>query len=235
MILAVLVLGGGCVNITEPKLNILVIAGGHSFDTTEFVNMFSSFPKYTFDTLMQPGANRLISSGEVDQYDVLVFYDMWSEIDSTEMEGYYRLLEKGKGMVFLHHSLASYQNWDEYKNIIGGKYIGETDGADSVLLSRYMHDLDLNVKISRADHPVVRNLEEFTIHDEAYNNIWIKKNAMIVLSTDHPESSESIAWVNTYGNSMIVYIMLGHDKNAYENESFKRLLRNAMVFVNKQK
>lgn len=30
--------------------------------------------------------------------------------------------QEGKGLVALHHCLASFQDWDEYPKIIGGRY-----------------------------------------------------------------------------------------------------------------
>ncbi len=213
----------------------MVVAGGHSFDTVEFVDMFKSFSKYTFDTIMQPRANRMIAEGRVGEYDLIVFYDMWPEIDSVTKAAYYNLLGSGKGMVFLHHSLASYQDWPEFQNITGGRYISQEASIDSGSWSTYKHDLDLEIKVTRSDHPVTRNVNDFTIHDEAYGNIFMKSDAMVVLTTDHPDCYKNVGWVNTYGNSMIVYLMPGHDKNAYANEQYRSLLRNSMVFVNKQK
>jgi len=227
--------GSGCNTIVKPKLNLMVVAGGHNFDTLEFVEMFRDFSNFTFDTVMQPRANRMIAEGKADLYDVLVFYDMWPDLDSAEKAGYYRLLDRGKGMVFLHHSIVSYQDWDEFQNIIGGKYWKPAPGLDSTRFSGYAHDLDLDIQVVRSDHPVTRGVKNFSIRDEGYSNISTKSDAMLVLRTEHPECSENIGWVNTYGNSMIVYLMLGHDKNAYQNEQYRTLLKNAIIFVNKQK
>ena len=100
--------GSGCNTIIKPKLSLMVVAGGHGFDTLEFIEMFSDFSNFTFDTVMQPRANRMIAEGKADKYDVLVFYDMWPDLDSAAKAGYYRLLDRGKGMVFLHHSLVPF-------------------------------------------------------------------------------------------------------------------------------
>jgi predicted oxidoreductase len=32
------------------------------------------------------------------------------------------MLEQGKGIVFLHHALASYREWAEYESITGGRF-----------------------------------------------------------------------------------------------------------------
>lgn len=222
-----------CRNYRNTKANVMVVAGGHSFDTTEFVEMLRSFSDYHVDTIMQPKANQMIANGEVDTYDVLVFYDMWSAINKREKAGFHRLLDNGMGIVFLHHSIASYQDWNEYTEIVGGKYHESGSTDDSTMYSTFMHDLDLYVKCSKTDHPVIRNIPDFNIHDEGYGNLEIKKDIRVLLTTMHPECSDTIGWVNTYKNSSIVYLMPGHDKQAYSNEQYRNLIKNAIAFVRK--
>ena len=224
-------IGNGCNSAPDDKLSVMVVAGGHSFDTLEFVEMFDSYFEFDIDTVMQPRANRLIGSDAVDDYDIIVFYDMWNSIDSTEKAGYYRLLDRGIGMVFLHHALGGYQQWDEFSKIIGGKYYMPGRNVDSSRYSTYKHDIEINIQVIRSDHPVTRNMADFTILDEGYGNIEVKDDVMVILKTDHEDCSENVGWFNTYGNSRIVYLMQGHDKHSYADENFITLLTNAMRFV----
>jgi len=232
---AILVAGlNGCNINTGKQLNVMVVAGGHSFDTTEFVEMFSAMDKITFDTVMQPRANRMIATGATGQYDVIVFYDMWPEADSAVRAGYQRLLERGIGMVFLHHALAGYQQWVEYANIIGGKYHTPKSYVDSSMYSSFQHDIEMDVTVVRSDHPVTRGEQDFSILDEGYGNIEVKNDVMVILTTDHPAASEKIGWVTTYRNSKLVYLMPGHDKQAYTNPNYRKLVANSIDFVYRQ-
>ncbi len=108
------------------KTRILLITGGHHFDTSEFFDLFADLSNYSIDTLSQPYANSLIGSGKADVYDVLVFYDSWQTISEAEKKGYLDLTERGTGLLFLHHSLVSYQEWDVFTNIRGGRYPNQT-------------------------------------------------------------------------------------------------------------
>ncbi len=54
--------------------------------------------------------------------DVLVLYDMWQPITDEAKSDFVARLKEGKGLVALHHCLASYQQWPEYAKIIGGQY-----------------------------------------------------------------------------------------------------------------
>ena len=207
-------------------LNILVITGGHDFDP-DFFKVFESFENINFDTLSQPAANRMYDSSLTNRYQALVFYDMTQEITEAERNSFISMLRKGMGIVFLHHSIVSYQNWDLFHDILGGKYYekGFPGGSPP---STYKHGLDLDIHIADTSHPVTRGLSDFSIHDEGYGKILVHNYVHTLLTTHHADCSEKIAWTNSFGNSRIVYIMLGHDAIAFRNPSFRKLVENAI-------
>lgn len=205
---------------------ILIITGGHDFEREAFFDMFNDMPDTEYTELFHPEANQVYDSSLLDQIDVLLFYDMVQEIGDLEKAAFIKLLEKGKGVVFLHHSLVSYQEWDEFENIIGGRYIlSDQEG------STYQHDVDMPVQIASKDHPITLGLKDFVIHDEVYGNFKVQPDVEPLLLTTHPESGELIGWTNSYGNSRIVYLQLGHDHHAYENPNFRLLLKQAIQWV----
>ena len=220
----------GCSGGKSRPLEVLLVTGGHNFDTTEFFHTFSQMKGIDITAIEQPEANAMIGRGDGLDYDAAVFYDMWREIDSSAMKGYLELTEKGVGLVFLHHSLVSYQGWDEFTNIIGGKYHQPGAESDSSQISGYAHDLDLKISVLPG-HPVTKDLSDFTILDEGYSNIEVLPDVEILLHTEHELSSPQMGWTHDYGNSHVVYLMLGHDKHAYENPAFQQLVRNAILYV----
>src|SRR5688500_19539610 len=70
----------------QQKIKVLVITGGHGFQREPFYEVFNSIPSITYDTLIQPQANALITSPEVNRYDVLVFYDLFDSISPAQQE-----------------------------------------------------------------------------------------------------------------------------------------------------
>ena len=216
------------------SLRILLFTGGHSFDKDAFFGMFFSLDNLSRDTLTQPFANQSLLSDSIDRYDVIVFYDMWQDISSGEKEAFLRLTEKGTGLLFLHHSLASYQEWDIFESIRGGKYYERGYDYAKEKLSGYRHDILMNVRITDPSHPVTLGMQDFEIHDEGYSNIGLFPGITPLLTTDHPDCSDTIAWTNYYNNSRIVYLLLGHDDNAYGNESFQELVLNAIEWTGRK-
>jgi type 1 glutamine amidotransferase len=223
----ILNLNYGC----SDKPDVLLITGGHDFDKAEFFSLFLSNNRISVDTVTQPLGNLVIENNNSEDWDAIVFYDMWQNITETQKEAYLRLLENGTGMIFLHHSLVSYQDWDEFKCIRGGKYLEKGYVSDSTELSGYQHDLDLKVTVIDPEHPVTNGIKDFKIHDEGYYNIEILPEVTPLLQTSHPSCAKYIAWTKEYRNSRIVYIMLGHDRQAYNNPSFRQLLNNSIKWV----
>jgi len=217
----------------QQNTNALIITGGHDFNRTAFFEMFHDMEGITFHESQHPKANDMYGSPMADLYDVFVFYDMYDQISESQKQDMLNLLEEGKGMVFLHHSLVSYQDWDEFADIIGGKYHrskGVFQG-EQVESSTFKHDVDVSVSIADKQHPVTRGLSSFTITDEVYGGFSVMTGVHELLKTDHPASTETIAWTHHYDNSRIVYIQLGHDEKAFGNKNYRELVRNAIEYT----
>jgi len=217
----------------QKPVRILVVTGGHDFDHPNFIEMFESFENTVFTEVIQPDANHLYASDSLDQIDVLVFYDMVQDISDEQKAAFLDMPEKGKGLVFLHHSIASYQAWDEFLNILGARYHLDVrvSGADTLPASDYQEGLDVDVTIADDQHPITRNLSNFTLHDEVYNGVELLPGLKPLLTTTHPQSMPVLAWAHEYANSRIVYIQPGHDNNAFSDANYRRLVRQAIEWV----
>ena len=224
-----------CTGKGDPTMEkILVITGGHEFEPS-FFKIFDSFVDVKYDTMSQPRFNQMISSELTNHYSALVFYDMWQEINAEQKEAYLELLDKGQGMVFLHHALVSYQHWDEFIEIVGGKYV-ETEFYDDPNMkgSTYKEDITLDIKVVDKKHPVTKDITDFSIYDEGYQFIQMTPGIHPLLSTSHPDCTPTVAWTNSYGNSKIVYILLGHGRQAHEDVNYRKLIRNAISWVGEE-
>ncbi len=222
-----------CTSNKPDVLSVLVITGGHGFEREAFFEMFDKMDGVEYIEMVHPEANAIYGSEEVRQYDVLVFYDMVQEITSDQKEAFLTLIGSGKGMVFLHHSLASYQEWDMFHTVLGGKYVlpDKLPPQDSLLASDYRHDEEVNVMMVDHQHPVTMGLNDFTLLDEVYINYNIGDQVTPLLKTDHPRSPVLIGWANEYKKGRVVYLQPGHDHHAFEDEHYVLLIKQAMEWV----
>jgi uncharacterized protein len=213
------------------KIRVLVITGGHDYDEKEFQELFDSIPDTTTRWAAYPDAAELLRPDLADSTDVVVFYDMWVPgLAPEQQQAFVALLERGIGVVALHHTLAAHQHWPEYAKIIGGKFHVEEREVDGKTLPRsgYDHDQTIAVAIADADHPITRGLTDFEIQDETYCRYDTDPDATILLTTEHPKSDRELAWAKQYAGSRVVYIQLGHDRLAYENPHYRTIVARSI-------
>lgn len=218
--------------IQAQPIKVMLVTGGHAYDTVQFFQLFDSFKEIEYKHVVQPEANKKLAEGIAEEFDVLVFYDMWKTISESEKQAYEKLTRKGKPMVFLHHALASYPGWDEFEELLGGRYVLKGEGIAEEDLSTYKHDVWVKSTVV-TQHPVTKGLSEFKIFDEVYGNFRVSDKVVPLLKTDHPESTETIAWENSYNSSKIIYLQAGHDHHAYESEAFRKMLLQAINYLAK--
>ncbi|WP_052200433.1 ThuA domain-containing protein [Terriglobus sp. TAA 43] len=153
----------------------------------------------------------------------------WS--DSTK-EALLEFVRSGKGLVVYHHSAASFQNWPEYRELVG--CIWKTSSS----YHSPVHDYQVNVIDS--NHPVTLGLtSSFSAKtDELYAGLdCIPTSELHVLATgwdDHslyvkkregptpgsPSQDEPLLWTRAYGRGRVFATMLGNDMRAVRTPGF---------------
>jgi hypothetical protein len=250
---------------------LLVTARGHPYERDAFAALFDPLDDYSWSLVEQPAAQYLFNPEMKQRFAACVCYDMPGVSFVSDhapqpvppapefQQGFLDLLEVGMGFVFLHHSIAAWPAWEEYAEIVGGRFhyraaqLRGEDWPDS----GYRHAVEHQVSIV-AEHPVTAGLpEHFTITDELYLCPVFEADVIPLLKSDytfiddnfysanlavqgtlysregwrHPPGSNLVGWVKHYRNSPIVYLQGGDDPMAYNNEGFQRLLHNAIRWV----
>jgi type 1 glutamine amidotransferase len=218
----------------KKDLNILIVSGGHGLVPQSFFEMFSSYKHISYELISHPLANLFFNNEFTDTYDAFVFWDIGREISEQQKQEFINMLDKGKGCVFLHHSIMSYQDWDEYAKVVGGRYLHEAISEDGKeVFPALAWELDQNLDITVVDklHPITKGVKNFSAHDETYKNLILDKTSHVLLTTDNPKNSKTIAWTNHYGNSKTVYIQLGHGNSIFNNKEYKKLVEQSIRWV----
>ena len=218
------------------KIRLLIVSGGHGFDTNQFFQVFKDNPNVTFVAATHPRAHDLLRPESAAGFDVLVLYDMWQKINDAGKTNFINFLKSGKGLVSLHHSIANYQDWPEYWAMVGGRYYLEPVKVDGVEKARsiWKHDVEVPVRVADPSHPVTRGVKDFIIHDETYGLFDMLPGSHALLTSDEPTSAKNIAWARNYGAARVVYLQLGHDKLAYANPNFRQILAQAIRWAAKK-
>jgi type 1 glutamine amidotransferase len=221
----------------EPKIRVLLTYGGHGFDEKEFFAMFDAMKDIEYTKAELPKDVGLLKAAGEGKFDVVVMYDMCNNANPEQQkafeEAFAAMSKKGVGIVSLHHNMGAHGKWDQFRKIIGGKFNlqdCEIDGK-KYKTSGWDHDQDLNVTVADKNHPITQGIQDFKIHDETYIGYYVAPHAKVLLTTDHPKNNPQLAWVTSDGKSKVFYLMLGHDKQAYANPSYVKLVHQGICWA----
>lgn len=215
------------------EIRVLVTYGGHGFQREPFFAMFDEMEGIEYDAIELPKQADMLKPGLEKKYDVIARYDMVGAFSDAQRKALVALLERGIGLVSMHHNLGAHRSWDTYPKIIGGKFVfkSETIDGQEVTKSTWAHGQTLGIHVARPDHPICRGVEDFSIHDETYGNFYTASDVEVLLTTDNPKNDPEIAWTTRFGKSRVFYFMLGHDGQAYKNPGYRAVLRRGIVWA----
>ncbi len=221
---------------TAPPIKAAVVTGGHDFDQNAFPKLWQAMPDMECTLLPQKDDSELFEDITEWPYDVIVLYNMSQRISETRRQHFIQLLDRGVGLVVMHHAVAAFQEWAEYPKIIGCQYFIEEKDVNGVKYpkSGYQHDLDFTVTIADPNHPVTQGLKDFQIKDETYHTYVFDPNVHVLLTTNHPQSDRILGHAKTYGNANVCYIQPGHGPDIFENPAYQRLVGQAIRWAAKR-
>jgi len=219
----------------QAKIRVLLTTGGHPFEKEPFYATFDAMKSITYTKAEMPKDADLLKPGLEKKYDCIVMYDMCRPgISPQQQAAFVKLLkDRGIGVVSLHHNLGAHAGWDEFRKIIGGKFIlqdCEIDGK-AYKTTPWSHGQDLKISVADKQHPITRGIDDFEIHDETYGKFYVEPDVHVLLTTDHPKNNHQVAWTHQYGKSRVFYLMLGHDGQAYTNPAWGKLVEQGIHWV----
>lgn len=212
------------------KIRVLLTTGGHAFQAEPFYAMFDAMEDVAYTKAELPRDADLLKPGLEDQYDVVVMYDMSAGMSAQQRKAFQKLLQGGIGVVSLHHNLGAHRDWDEFRKVIGGKFIFEETTIDGRKYGKtpWSHGETLQVTVVDQDHPITAGVGNFEIHDETYGRFYVAPDVHVLLTTGHPKNNPQVAWTKRYGRSRVFYLMLGHDSHAYGHPAFAQLVHQGI-------
>jgi len=221
---------------SQHKINLLVVTGGHKFDSTEFFAMFDNMKDLTYTHMRQPEVQKILNPKDSRPYDVILFYDMWKDLDQQHRQDLIDMVRGGRSVLFLHHSIASYDPWPEWLELVGAKYVRSSftsvDGV-SYSPSSYRHDVPQTMEVMK-NNPVFSPRPAFGLIDEVQNCIYSLSPSIPLLMASFEDRAMPAAWLRTYGKGTVITFKPGHDKQVFNDPNYQQLLHEAIVYLAKK-
>ncbi len=204
----------------------LLITGGHDHEAA-FYTIFAGHEDIaSLPVVTSASAFKTDLRGK---YDCIVMYDFTRDMDEASKKNLQAFVESGGGVVVLHHALLDYQNWGWWTDqAVGGSYRLSREG------DRPSSSVKNNQQISvttAENHPITAGIGPFLIEDETYKGMKFSPNVRPLLTTDHPASDSSLAWIGPVDRYRVVAIQLGHGPTAFRNPSYRALVHNAILWA----
>ena len=258
----------------DENKNLLIVTRGHPFERDNFFSMIDTLG-CDWSHIEHPAAQSFFKKDNLNKFDAVLFYDMpglnFEEINDDSKflinppkefkNDFLERLNEGLGCVFLHHSIAGWPLWDEYSNIIGGKFLYKSADlrGEKSSDSGYRHFVNYKVS-SVSDHPITKGINDFQIEDELYLSHVFEEDINPILKSDykfirdnfysatnalngemnsnegweHPDGSNIVGWTKYYKKSAITYLQFGDGVKSYENKSVRLLLKRSIDWVTKE-
>jgi len=217
----------------RPPLRVLITYKGHAFEEEKFFALWDAWQQQgllTYTRCPLPDDASRLEPSATASYDVLVMYDMVLEITAEQQTAFLALLNRGIGVVSLHHNLVAHEKWPLWRDIVGGQFLrtNETIAGKNYDASVFEHDVWLKIGIADPKHPITRGVEPFYIFDESYGKIYHTPDIKVVLTTDRAGNDREIAWTKWFGNSPVFYFQLGHDSHAWTHPLYQKILLQSL-------
>jgi hypothetical protein len=254
---------------------VLVITGGHRVDLDAFLGMVEAIcgPRgWAWAHVTQPAAQRWLRPEHAGQWDSVLCHDL-PGLDlkrgspprpngpSADVADALRaLLERGQGVVALHHALAGWPGWEGWAEALGGRFLyapGHLRGREWPASGYRMAEHTIDVVAP--DHPICAGVEpSFTIDDELYFAPVLEDRITPLLRSradfdgagfldtydvvchgastgktcaGQPMASDLVGWTTTAGRSPIAVLQPGDGPATFAHPAFRRLLANALAWV----
>lgn len=184
------------------------------------------------------GASPVLNAKNLEFFDAIFFFGAGpgtlSQEQMNDLLSFVR--EDGKGFVAAHTGDNAYQQYPEYREMIGGLWNHPWTRSENL-------EIDLPILVEDAGHPIMQALpSDFTVFDEAavHQAPYSRDNVRVLASLDlasvdpalgrDPANDRDvpIAWVKEYGQGRVFYSTLGHSDQSWDNPQVQQMFLDAL-------
>lgn len=169
------------------------------------------------------------SNSQLDEVDAVLMYHRDNVAEPEERAALMAFLNRGGGIVVLHHAIANYPDWQEWwQDHVGGLYV--LAGDDRFAPSRYNYGFE-GVAVRSGTHPITERFDRAWLYqDEAYTDLWIADDVTPLLRTTAFGSDPILAWVGPSAAGRVVYIQPGHGNRIMRDPVYINLIVDALIW-----
>ncbi len=258
----------------DRPLRVLAVTGGHRVDLDAFLDMVSALAAargWLWAHSVQPSAQAWLDGRHAGAWDAVLLHDLpglqLRRGRSPRPQGpapevaraLVGLLERGVGIVAVHHALAGWPAWDRWADVLGGRFCyapgrwhGKAWPSSGTRVTTY------TARVVAPEHPVCAGLEDLVLTDELYCCPVAEDRVVPLLRHDadvspagfrsayehvlhgaaaapdctgHPPASDLVAWATSAASSPVVYVQPGDSGATFGVPGYRQLIGGAVDWV----
>jgi len=257
----------------QPR-RVLVVTGGHRVAIDDFLGAVAAICQergWIWAHVTHPVAQQWLRPEHAGTWDAVLLHDITGlrlkrgqapspvAPDPDTAQALVDLLDRGQGLVVLHHAISSWPAWEGWAEAIGGRFLYAPGQLRGVAMPSSGYRMSTHmVRVVDAEHPVTNGVDDFEIDDELYYAPIFDDRVHPLLRSDADFSgdlfqdtfdevsngsstgvtcagrgtaSNLVGWTTVAGRSPVVYLQPGDGPGTFANETFRRLLGNALEYV----
>ena len=148
--------------------------------------------------------------------DLLVLYTTGNHRHGADVDAIRQFVEGGKALVGIHNAADSFTDNADYVRMLGARF--RTHPAQ----------LDIATEIVDAAHPITKEVNGFTVHDELYLFNDFDPDRVHLLAQTHSFDDNGpipIAWTREPGAGRVFYLSLGHNPSTLADAHWQQLFK----------
>jgi type 1 glutamine amidotransferase len=159
-------------------------------------------------------------------YNVLMFYTSLYTLNEIQERALEKFVEEGGGIVGIHGASLTFGNSQVWLRLLGARFTSHIRGTHK-----------LNIVIADDKHPITAGVGPFSIVDEEYKHQFANVNRHVLARfRERPPASDQkanmdIVWTREIGKGRVFYCALGHDKEAWENPAWQKLIVQGILWA----
>lgn len=156
----------------------------------------------------------VLNIDNIIKYDLLICYaDLWDNImPKSQIAGLLSFVSNGGGLLVIHNGI-SFQKRYEFTHLLGAKFTAHPPMQK------------LKFTVTSPEHIIMQGINTFEIEDEPYQfefDEFSEKTVLLNYTLD--DNLIPAAWVKEFGLGRVVYLMPGHNEEAFKNPVYRELI-----------
>jgi uncharacterized protein len=145
------------------------------------------------------------------------------ELSSKARHEMLKSFAAGHGMLALHCATICFDDWPEFRRILGAWWDWGHSGH-APLQQHRMH-------VRSQAHPITQGLTDFDIEDELYTNPRVSDSLDPLIDATWENVTQPILWLRNYGKARVCYNAMGHGVEAFSHPANRLILQRAALWV----